>query len=76
MPIHTDADGVVRVARTWVTLDTVVSAFEDGATADEIAIQYPSVPLADVYAVIACYLRYRPEVDAYLCEPSPSWTAD
>jgi hypothetical protein len=36
VPIHTDADGVVRVAGTRVTLDTIVVAFEAGATAEEI----------------------------------------
>jgi uncharacterized protein (DUF433 family) len=66
VPIRTDADGVVRVARTRVTLDTIVDAFETGATAEEIAQQYPSVPLVDVYSVITYYLRHKPEVDAYL----------
>jgi hypothetical protein len=28
VPIHTDADGVVRVAGTRVTLDTIVAAFD------------------------------------------------
>jgi uncharacterized protein (DUF433 family) len=52
VPIQTDADGVVRVAGTRVTLDIIVSAFEAGATAEEIAQQYASVPLVDVYSVI------------------------
>src|SRR5690606_2015525 len=68
VPIHTDAHGVVRVAGTRVTLDTIVDAFETGATAEEIAQQYPSVPLVDVYSVITYYLRHKPEVDAYLEE--------
>ena len=66
VPIHTDADGVVRVAGTRVTLDTIVGAFDDGATAEEIAQQYSSVPLVDVYSVITYYLRHKPEVCAYL----------
>ena len=37
VPIHTDADGIVRVAGTRVTLDTIVAAFDAGATAEEIA---------------------------------------
>ena len=37
VPIHTDADGVVRVAGTRVTLDTIVAAFDAGAAAEEIA---------------------------------------
>jgi uncharacterized protein (DUF433 family) len=66
VPIHTDADGVVRVASTRVTLDTIVDAFETGATAEEIAQQYPTVPLVDVYSVITYYLRHKPEVETYL----------
>jgi uncharacterized protein (DUF433 family) len=67
VPIHTDTDGVVRVAGTRVTLDTVVGAFDAGATAEEIAQQYSSVPLVDIYSVITYYLRHRAEVDVYLC---------
>jgi len=66
IPLVADADGVMRVGRTRVTLDTVVSAFNEGATAEEIAQQYPSLDLADIYAVIGFYLRRRPEVEAYL----------
>jgi uncharacterized protein (DUF433 family) len=66
VPLRTDADGVVRVGRTRVTLDTVVAAFEEGATAEEIVQQYPSLDLADVYSVIGFYLRHRSEVGAYL----------
>lgn len=68
LPLETDTDGVVRVSRTRVTLDTIVQAFADGATAEEIAQQYPAVPLADIYSVIGYYLRRRADVDAYLRE--------
>ena len=66
IPLQTDPAGVVRVGNTRVTLDTVVSAFRDGATAEEIVQQYPSLNLADVYYVIGYYLRRTSEVDAYL----------
>lgn len=56
----------MRVGSTRVTLDTVISAFLDGATAEEIVHQYPSLELADVYAVIAYYLKRQEEVNAYL----------
>ena len=68
VPVQTDADGVIRVAGTRVTLDTLVAAFEAGATAEEIVQQYPSVALADVYSVIAYYLRHQPEIQAYLTQ--------
>ncbi|MBA2533411.1 MAG: DUF433 domain-containing protein [Rubrobacter sp.] len=66
IPLTSDRDGVVRVTGTRVALDAVVAAFEEGATAEELAQQYPSLRLADVYAVIGYYLRHRPEVGEYL----------
>ncbi len=42
------------------------AAFEEGATAEEIVQQYPSLQLADVYSVIGYYLRRREDVAAYL----------
>ena len=66
IPLQVNAAGVVRVGATRVTLDTVIFAFNQGATAEEIVHQYPTLDLADVYAVISYYLRRRNEVDAYL----------
>ena len=68
VPIRTDSDGVVRVGDTRVTLDSLVAAFDAGATAEEIVQQYPSVALADVYSVIAYYLRHLATVRAYLVD--------
>ncbi len=64
----TDAGGSVRVAGTRVTLDTVVEAFDEGLTAEEIAQQYPVLDLGDIYAVIGYYLHHRQHVRAYLIE--------
>ncbi|MBC7227692.1 MAG: DUF433 domain-containing protein [Thermoflexales bacterium] len=66
VPLQKDADGVIRVGGTRVTLDTVIAAFLEGATAEEIVQQYPSLSLADVYAVISYYLQNRSEIEAYL----------
>ncbi len=66
IPLETDLNGVIRVSKTRVTLDTIVQAFNDGATAEEIAQQYPSVPLADIYSVIGYYLRNKDEAGVYL----------
>jgi uncharacterized protein (DUF433 family) len=65
-PIRLDPDGVARVGGTRVTLDSVLFAFNSGHTAEEILLKYPSLDLTEVYALIAYYLRNRPEVDAYL----------
>src|SRR5882672_8923532 len=66
IPLAVDAQGVLRVGNTRVTLDTVLAAFADGATAEEIVQQYSSLHLADVYSVIGYYLRYTTEIDIYL----------
>ena len=65
-PLVTDEDGVVRVGGTRVRLDTVVYAFNQGASAEEILQQYPSLALSDIYATISYYLQHRSSVDEYL----------
>jgi uncharacterized protein (DUF433 family) len=56
------------VRGTRVTLDTIVTAFSAGATAEEITQKFPSVALADVYQIIAHYLNHAAEIDAYLSQ--------
>src|SRR5712692_1748375 len=65
-PLHVDEHGVYRISGTRVTLESILVSFLEGAPAEEIAEQFPSVPLADIYATIAFYLKHRPEVDSYL----------
>ncbi len=67
-PLKEDADGVLRVAGTRVSLDSIVAAFDMGATAEEIVDRYPSVGLASVYEVIGYVLRHRGAIDAYLAD--------
>jgi uncharacterized protein (DUF433 family) len=66
LPLMMDDDGVVRVGGTRVTIDTVIYAFLEGATAEEIAQQYPSLSLADIYSVISYYLNQSDQVNLYL----------
>ena len=66
IPLVTEKNGVVRISKTRVTLDTVVTAFLEGSSAEEIKDQYPSLQLSDIYSVIGYYLRHQTEVDAYL----------
>ncbi len=66
VPLVTDAEGTVRVAGTRVTLDSIIMAFRTGATAEEIAQQLPTLPLPDIYQVIAHCLKHPDEVEAYL----------
>ena len=66
VPLTKHHDGVLRIGSTRVTLDTVIGAFLDGATAEEIVQQFPALSLADVYAVITYYLRRPRDVQKYL----------
>jgi uncharacterized protein (DUF433 family) len=66
IPMATGSDGVIRVSGTRVTLDSILLAFNDGETPEEIAQQYPSVPLADIYHLIGYHLRHAAETEEYL----------
>jgi uncharacterized protein (DUF433 family) len=64
--LNTDQDGVIRVGGSRLTLETVVSFFDAGATPEEICDDFPGLELADAYAVVTYALRHRDEVDKYL----------
>ena len=66
VPLRVDDSGTVRVGDTRVTLDILIGAFKLGATAEQIAEQYPTVHLCDVHSVLGYYLRRQDEVDEYL----------
>jgi uncharacterized protein (DUF433 family) len=65
-PLRQNEHGVLLVGDTRVTLDSVVARFDAGATPEEIVQQFPSLDLAEVYAVVAYLLGNRAEVDEYL----------
>jgi uncharacterized protein (DUF433 family) len=67
-PLHQDVSGALRVGSSRVLVELVIRAFQDGATPEAIAQRYPTATLADIYAVIAYYLRHREELEAYLAE--------
>jgi uncharacterized protein (DUF433 family) len=66
LPLVTDEYGAVRVGNSRVILELVIYAFQEGATAEKIVAQYPSLDLADVYSVLGYYLRHQAEVDEYI----------
>ena len=66
VPLRADERGALRVGETRITLDVLINEYEDGADAESIVHDYPSLRLADVYAVIAYYLRHQDAVNDYL----------
>ncbi len=65
-PLHEDAHGVIRVGQTRVTLESIISLFEQGASAEEIALRYDVLDLHDVYATLSYFLGHRQETQEYL----------
>ena len=65
VPLRKDAQGTIRIGESRVTLETLLEFFDRGSAPEELVRDFPSLELADVYAVIAHYLRNRRRVDAY-----------
>jgi uncharacterized protein (DUF433 family) len=66
VPLTLTEDGTIRITGSRVSLDSVVHHYKLGATAEQIAQRFPSLQLADIYAVIAYYLTHREAVEEYL----------
>ncbi len=67
-PLREDRTGAIRVGNTRVLLETVVRAFQDGASAETIINRYSTLSLSDVYSTISYYLRHRDVVEEYLSQ--------
>ena len=67
-PLKHDDSGAVRIGDSRVLLELVIRAFQDGATPEAIVQRFPTTTLADIYSVIAYYLRHRSLVERYLTE--------
>lgn len=68
VPLSTDEHGTIRVGHTRVTLQTVITAFQQGDTPEQIVDSFDVLVLADVYAVITYYLNHHQEVNAYISQ--------
>jgi uncharacterized protein (DUF433 family) len=67
-PLRLVEGDTLRVGNTRVPLERVIYAFNHGCAPEEIVHKYPTLELADVYAVIAYYLRHQEAVDEYVQE--------
>lgn len=66
VPLARDFAGRLMVTGTRAPMDTLVTAFKRGDSPETIHECYDTVPLADVYLVLAYYLRHKTEVEVYL----------
>lgn len=66
IPLRQTVDGTIRIGETRISLETIIAAYLRGDRPEEINEGFPIVELADIYAIIAYYLKHREAVDAYL----------
>ena len=67
-PLRWDEAGGIRVGKGRVTIDSLLASYHNGSTPEEIAVQYSTLDLADIYAVITYYLNNRQQIDQYLAQ--------
>lgn len=72
VPLRADDRGKIRVGSSHVLLELLIHAYQQGETAEGIVDSYPSLKLADVYAVLAYYLINKSDVDAYVYKADQS----
>ena len=61
-------DGEIRLTGHRISLLHVVDRYNEGMTAEGIAVEYPTLSLAHIHKTLAFYLENRAEVDAYVAE--------
>ncbi|MBY0503825.1 MAG: hypothetical protein K2X03_07940 [Bryobacteraceae bacterium] len=62
-------DGGYYLANSRVSLDSVVTAFQNGAAPESILRSFPTIgSLVKVYGAVTFYLEHQNEVDRYLHE--------
>lgn len=66
VPIRRDEDGSIRVGGTRVLLEVIIARHLQGDTPERIHEGFPTVKLADIYAIITYYLENQEAVDEYI----------
>jgi uncharacterized protein (DUF433 family) len=65
-PYIEQRDGGHYITGTRISLDSVVYAFNEGASPNAIQEDFPLLKLSQIYGAIAFYLDHQPEIDKYL----------
>jgi len=66
-------NGGYCVAGSRVSLESIIVPFLDGASAEALVDEFPTLSLEQVYGVITFYLARRAEIDAYLKDTETLW---
>jgi uncharacterized protein (DUF433 family) len=63
-----ERNGGLYVAGSGVSLESVVTHFQEGASPDKIVQSFPTLKLSQVYGVIAYYLENEKIIDDYIVQ--------
>lgn len=66
LPLRLDEYGRWRVRNTRIPLETIIIAFQQGSTPEQIVHDFDVLQLAQVYQIVGYYLAHQDEVDAYI----------
>ncbi|MEM6837967.1 MAG: hypothetical protein AAF609_14055 [Cyanobacteria bacterium P01_C01_bin.120] len=67
-PLYQESTGAIRVGDSNVLLETVIRAFQDGASPESVIQRYDTLSLSDVYTTVGYYLKHQEAVNAYLSQ--------
>ncbi len=71
-----ERDGGYYIAGTRISLDSIVHAFQNGESPDEILRSFPMAgPLVRIYGAILFYLENKEKVEEYLRAQEQRWDA-
>ncbi len=56
----------IRIKGTRIGIETILEDYLNAMSPEEIAVRYPSLTLAQVYATITLYLHNKREIEHYL----------
>lgn len=61
-------DGFIHVSGHRIGLANLVHYYRQGYSAEMLACEYPTLPLARIHKVIAFYLENQSEIDDYIAQ--------
>jgi uncharacterized protein (DUF433 family) len=64
--LRLDETGRWRVGETRIPIETVIIAFQQGSSPEQIVADFDVLNLAHVYQIVGYYLAHRDEWDAYI----------
>jgi uncharacterized protein (DUF433 family) len=71
-PLILGDDGTIRIKDSRVRLEVIVRQFKQGATAEQLLEDFPSLTLRDIYGAIYYYLDNTETVEDYMRQQEDS----